>query len=43
MLRLLDVVNWGSTCTYVIFSLFGVIVGSPGVVTGRNVCYVARQ
>jgi hypothetical protein len=35
MFRLLGVVNWSSISPCVIFSLFGVVVGSPGVVTGR--------
>jgi hypothetical protein len=44
MLRFLGVVNWGSILPCVIFSLFGVVLGSSDVVTGRYVCCcVVRQ
>jgi hypothetical protein len=38
MIRFLGVVNWGSIRPCVIFSLFGVVLGSSDVVTGCYVC-----
>jgi hypothetical protein len=35
MLGFLGVVSWGSIRSCIIFCLFGEVVGSPGVVTGR--------
>jgi hypothetical protein len=44
MLRFLGAENWGSIRPCVIFSLFGLVLGSSGVVTGRYVCCrVVRQ